>query len=152
VGEGDHEVELMTDVYLFSTPDGGEIDANNGRLTMSDGLDTAVYLSLFGGNEDDSGSDGDARKQWWGNLSETDPPRQYRSETQHLLKSLPLIPASLRRIEDAAKRDLAWMVPSPARAVDARATIPALNTVRLELAVDIDGTVFSFTFTEHGTR
>ena len=141
----------MTDVRLFNTDDGGEITVENGRFEMSDGLETAVYLSLFGGNEDDSGSEGDDRRQWWGNLGENEPSRQYRSETQHLLRALPLLPASLRRIEDAVKRDLGWMVPSPARAVDARATIPALNTVRIDVAVEVDGKTFPFSFTEYAS-
>ena len=128
----------MTDVRLHNTEDGGEITVENGRFEMSDGLEASAFLSLFGGNEDDSGLDADAERQWWGNLSESDPTREYRSETQYLLRSLPLIPANLRRFEDAAKRDLGWMVPSVASAVAASATIPALNTVRLEIAINED--------------
>ena len=83
----------------------------NGQIVLCDGKYAAVYLSLYGGNDDDSGLDGDAHRQWWGNMDETDPARTYRSETQHALKAAPLIPANLGQFEDAAKRDLAWMMP-----------------------------------------
>jgi phage gp46-like protein len=142
----------MTDVALRHTNDGGEIVAANGLLDMDDGLYGAVYLSMYGGNVEDSGSDGDKANQWWGNMSELEPEQTYRSETQHALRSLPLVPASLRQIEDAVKRDLEWMVPKPASAVDVRATMPALNTIKIEVAITIDGRVFRFEFTEYGTK
>ena len=141
----------MTDFLIVHEPDGGEVMIENGRVELTDGPESAVYLSLFGGNEEDSGGYGDARKQWWGNLDETDPARCYRSETQYLLKSLPLIPANLRRLEDAAERDLGWMLSATPRIADAisvAATMPALNTVELAIALTINEqtfrTVFSF--------
>lgn len=140
----------MTDVALRHTDNGGEIEATNGLLTLDDGLYGAVYLSLYGGNVDDSGSNGDKPRQWWGNLSELESAGTYRSETQNALRSLPLVPASLRQIEDAVKRDLAWMIPSPASAIDARCTMPALNTMKIECAITIDGNVFPFEFSEYG--
>jgi phage gp46-like protein len=139
----------MTDVALRHTDNGGEITAANGLLNLDDGLYGAVYLSLFGGNIDDSGSDGDKSRQWWGNLSELSPERKHRSETQNVLRSLPLVPASLRQIEDANKRDLAWMVPDVATA-DARATMPALNTVKMEIAIRVDGRTHHYSFTHYG--
>lgn len=138
----------MPDVRLENAEDGGEMEFVNGAATMDPGVGTAVFLSLFGGNEDDSGLTGDNAKQWWGNLSETLPARKYRSETQALLRSLPLIPANLRRIEDAAARDLAWMVDELTASIETRATIPAVNHVRLEIAVTIDGRTSRYTFDE----
>jgi phage gp46-like protein len=98
----------MTDVLLFHTIDDGEITATNGAIATTDGHETAVYLSLFGGNFDDDGSR-DNPLQWWGNFGETDPARTYRSETQYLLESTPPTSGNLRRIEAAVKRDLAWL-------------------------------------------
>jgi len=140
----------MTDVVLENTSDGGEITITNGLFTMGDGLGAAVYLSLFGGNVEDGGADGDKPVQWWGNWSETEASHQYRSETQHLLKSLPLIPASLRRIEDAVTRDTAWMVPTPASAIAVVVTMPALNTVKIQIDVTVNGKVFQFIYVETG--
>lgn len=127
------------DVLLFQTNDDGEIEVENGRATLTGGLETAAYLSLFGGNEPDSGR-ADDPLTWWGNLAETQPERQYRSETQYLLRSLPAIPANLRRLEQAAERDLAWMVSvNAAASVSATASIPARNRVRLVVRIEADG-------------
>ena len=102
---------------------------------MSEGLETAVYLSLFGGNEDDP-AEADTALQWWGNLLETEPERAYRSETQYLVRSLPAIPLNLRRIEQAAARDLQWILDTGvAQSVTIEATIPAVNRVRLGVVI-----------------
>lgn len=139
----------MTDVKFYHTADGGEIDYVNGQAVMSDGLAAAGYLSLFGGNEDDSGGEDTAALQWWGNLGETDPDRQYRSETQYLVRSLALTPSNLRRIEDAAARDLAWLVNSGlAQGLAVRATLPAPDRVAIVGTIEVDGEVYPFEFTE----
>lgn len=125
----------MTDVLLRQTNDGGDITIEGGLLLMSEGLETAAYLSLFGGNEDDP-AETDTALQWWGNLLEAEPARAYRSETQHLVKSLPAIPLNLRRIEQAAARDLQWMLDTElAQRITIEATIPAVNRVRLGIEI-----------------
>lgn len=125
----------MTDVLLRLTPDGGDITVENGLTLMSDGLETAALLSLYGGNEQDPG-DADSSEQWWGNLGETEPNRRYRSETQYLLRSLPAVPANLRRIEEAAQRDLEWMLDSGiAKSIAVSASIPELNRVQVDVVI-----------------
>jgi len=125
----------MTDVFLRQTNDGGDIFAEGGLLAMSDGLETAVYLSLFGGNEQDPAAS-DATEQWWGNIGEPEPARTYRSETQYLLRSLPAVPANLRRIEQAAERDLQWMLDTGvAQSIAVSARIPELNRVAVDVTV-----------------
>lgn len=125
------------DILLRQTVDGGEIEVENGTVLMSGGLETAVFLSLFGGNEQDDGRP-DNPATWWGNLLDADrPERQYRSQTQHLIRSIPAVPANLRRVEDAARGDLAWMVTTgAASAVAAVATMPGLNKVLLSVTID----------------
>lgn len=126
------------DVLLYQTNDDGDINVDGGIVAMSGGLETAAYLSLFGGNEQDDGRK-DNPLQWWGNLGE-DPERQYRSETQYLLRSVPAIPANLRRIEEAAVRDLGWFVSSgAATSVSAAASMPGLNKVRLAVTIEANG-------------
>lgn len=125
----------MTDVLLRQTDDGGNISIQGGLLLMSDGLETAAYLSLYGGNEDDPGED-DLTLQWWGNLLEVEPERAYRSETQFLLASMPAIPANLRRAEQAASRDLAWMLATElAQSIEVEATIPAKDRILLAITI-----------------
>jgi phage gp46-like protein len=137
----------MTDALFSCGQDGGDITIENGTIQLDDGLVAAVYLSWFGGNEEDSGMDGDIRRQWWANTCEADPNRQYRSELQYLLRGMPLTPANLKRVQDAAERDVAWMVTTGvAKSVSVTATIPALNTLKLAGAITVDGTTYPFSF------
>jgi phage gp46-like protein len=128
----------MTDVLLFQTNDNGEIEIEGGQVTMTDSLETAVYLSLFGGNIEDDGSQ-DNRRTWWGNLDENEPANEYRSETQYLLGTVPAVSANLKRIEDAATRDLQWL---EAGTLEVSASLTGLNRVKID--VTIDDTPFSY--------
>ncbi len=119
----------------------------NGLVQLDDDPYTAIALSLFGGNYADAGDDATASKQWWGNYEIVDLTRRQRSETQYLLYSQPLITATLKRIEDAAMRDLAWMTASGyATFVRTRATMPGLNRVKLEVFVTVDDRLYTFKF------
>lgn len=134
------------DVRLYQTDDGGEIAVERGVVEMDGGLETAVYLSLFGGNEDDDGRP-DNPVNWWGNLIEDRPERIYRSETQHLLRALPATSGNLPRIEDAVKRDLAWVVPAGvASEVSASASVIGLNRVKITVSVEAVGSPSRFEF------
>lgn len=131
--------EQQGDVQLYQADDGGGIDVTAGIVAMSGGLETAAYLSLFGGNEQDDGR-ADNPLQYWGNLSETQLERQYRSETQYLLRSIPAIPANLLRLKDAAKRDLAWLLAvGAATSIDVSVSMPGLNRVLITLTLGIEG-------------
>ncbi len=137
------------DVRLFQTVDDGDISVVNGLFDMDGGLETAAYVSLFGGNEDDDG-----RKSspftWWGNLDEIDTAYQYRSETQNLLQSLPLISANLLRVEDAAKRDLEWFKSfNIASEVLVEASIPGINKIQIDVIIRAEGEESRFTFVEN---
>jgi hypothetical protein len=43
------------DLLLEDTPDGGDIRIENNLFVSDRSFNTAVYLSLFGGNKDDNG-------------------------------------------------------------------------------------------------
>lgn len=119
------------DVSLFQTVDGGDIAINDGVVGMSSGLGTAVYLSMFGGNE--------SSNAWWGNSLNESIAHQYTSETGFLLKSAPATSNNLRRIEDAAARDLAWLITQEiATSVSVFATIPKINSVQITVNIDLD--------------
>lgn len=124
------------DVRLFQTQNDGDIALAGGVIEMEPGLSTAAYLALFGGNEDDDGSDSNPAN-WWGNLSETDPAKQYRSETQNLLKSLPNIPVNLRVLREAALRDLAFFTSEGiAQKVSVSLSKPERNRVNFQINID----------------
>jgi phage gp46-like protein len=121
------------DVYLFDTLDGGDVTQD---LAIRDGLESSVYLSLFGGNIKDDGREDNAFN-WWGNIGENVQSRKYRSETAYLVSTVSPTPSNLRLIEDAAKRDLAWVisdgVTSELRVV---ASMPKLNFVKLSVFME----------------
>jgi phage gp46-like protein len=139
------------DVLLFQTADGGDITAANGQIKLTEGLDTASILSLFGGNAEDSGLTADDSKQFWANFDEPDPDKRYRSKLQFLLRTLPLIPANLPRFEEAAVADLQWLTTSTADSIAARATMPGVGKVKIEIALVINGTTTKFSVTPPGT-
>lgn len=120
------------DVHLFDSLDGGNVTDS---LDTRDGLETSVYLSLFGGNALDDGRPQNPAT-WWGNIGESEAAKQYRSEAAFLLRTVPPNTANLKRIEAAAARDLAWMVPEYANAVRVNAVMPKLNAVKLEVFID----------------
>jgi len=137
------------DVILFQTDDGGDILIENGIAAMSGGLETSAYLSMFGGNEDDDGR-ADNSANWWGNIDETETARQYRSETQNLLQGLPATTGNLRRIEDAAKRDLAWMITEGvASEIFVIATMPGINEILITVIVLARGEESEFKFAQN---
>jgi len=137
------------DVVLCQTNDDGEISVVGGVVEMSGGLSTSVYLSLFGGNEDDGGEQ-DSTASWWGNVDETLPERQYHSETQFLLQGIPASSANLRRVEDAALRDLQWVRDlSIASAIAVDASVPALNRIKLTIDIEAAGEESRFEFVEN---
>lgn len=139
----------MTDVLLFQSPDNGEMEIEGGLVTLTPGLDTAAYLSLFGGNWKDDGSQNN-RQTWWGNLDESEPSKRYRSETQFLLGTIPAISRNLRRIEDAATRDLQWLLDeSVASSLTVSASLIGLNRVKIEIVIRAEGDESQFSYTEN---
>lgn len=139
----------MSDVLLFQTVDNGNINVVNGQTELTDGFETAVYISLFGGNEADDGTDGNSQN-WWGNLDENDPSGVIRSETGYIINMSRPIPANLGNIEDAAVRDLQWMIDSgAASSVEATASMPGLNRVNLSITIRAEGEETQFTFSEN---
>ncbi len=138
----------MTDVLMFNAPDGGEILVENGVVALSDGLETAAYLALFGGNSDDSGDAAESPLQWWGNHDELNPARKYRSRFQYLMFRLPPITSNLLRLEEAALADLQPTFEGVATNISVRCSMPAINRIAVTINFEIDGAVNTFTFTE----
>ena len=137
------------DVLLFQTNDDGNIIVENGIVEMSGGLETAAYLSLFGGNEDCNGLAA-CPFSWWGNSNENDESKKQISETQFLVESLPAASNNLRRVEDAALRDLSWFIrDNIASSVSVVASIPMVNLVKLVVKINAEGLESTFEFVEN---
>ena len=96
------------DLLLFDTPDGGDFLLTEGLLESDRSYDTAVYLSLFGGNKKDNGRVGN-RKTWWGNtLRGVSENQKISSRFQAVIFGMPMSSKTILEAEDAAKIDLSW--------------------------------------------
>ena len=140
------------DVLLCQTNDNGDINIENGIVEMSCGLETAAYLSLFGGNFEDANIStlNKVPMTWWGNVEEIELSKQYRSQAQHLLQSIPLTTGNLLRIEEACKKDLQWFLDDKvASSVDVSASIIGLNKISISITIEAKGEESSFEFVEN---
>jgi len=115
------------DVRLTPTADGGDITLLGGQPDMDQGLETAVYVSLFSG------------PAWWGNLSGALDERA-ESNLESLL-SQTLTNQTRLDAEEYARQALAWMLRSGIAAkVTVAATLPTLGWLVLSIVIEQPGT------------
>lgn len=112
----------MSDIYLQSSNGIADMVIINGLPQLTDGLDNAVYLSLF-------------MLDYWGNsISEED--EKYNTEIPKIMAEQNLTNQTRLDIIEAGKKSLAWMVEKGiASNIDVVAEIPSIG--RLNLAVTI---------------
>ena len=97
------------DLLLYDSPDGGEIDVLDGLFMCDRAFDSAVYLSLFGGNRNDAGKV-KSPKEWWGNmLGGTADAEKMTSRFQAVITGLAMTTKNIALCENEAVRDLAWL-------------------------------------------
>ena len=97
------------DLLLYDTPDGGDIQIENGLFVSEKKFSTAVYLSLFGGNKDDPAKVKN-NKEWWGNLLNITKNEKLRSRFQNIIFGLPMTVKHIHEAEMAAAMDLNWFI------------------------------------------
>jgi phage gp46-like protein len=98
------------DLLLEDTPDGGDIRIENNLFVSDRSFNTAVYLSLFGGNKDDNGKVKN-NKTWWGNTLEgTAENEKLVSRFQAIIFGLPMTTKNIQEAESAARLDLKWVI------------------------------------------
>jgi phage gp46-like protein len=98
------------DLLLEDTPDGGDIVINNCLFVNDPSFNTAVYLSLFGGNEDDNGKV-ENKNTWWGNtLPGISKNEKLVSRFQNIIFTLPMTSKNIQSAENAARLDLQWAI------------------------------------------
>ena len=97
------------DVLLILKENGIDININNGLIEMTGGFETAIILSLFGGNDQDDGTESTKKYEFWGNKLENDQNKKLISRTGGILTGLPVTPNNLRLIDQAIQLDLNWM-------------------------------------------
>ena len=103
-------MDFEGDLLLEETPDGGDISIVGGLMVNDRSFGTAVYLSLFGGNKEDSGKVQN-RRTWWGNtLRGVSENEKMISRFQALIFGLPMTTKNILNAEDAARLDLKWLM------------------------------------------
>jgi phage gp46-like protein len=97
------------DLLLYDTPDGGEVALESGLFVSDKQFSTAVYLSLFGGNEEDPGKVKN-NQEWWGNLLDVSESEKLKSRFQYIVSGLPMTVKNIKEAETAAQLDLQWFI------------------------------------------
>lgn len=140
------------DVLLISTVDGGDMVIQDDFVKATGGFETAAYLSLFGGNREDNGTESTIKKSWWGNQLEPDnPERRMISRTQNLMFGLEATPGNLLKIIEAAKQDLSWFKDMGiADTIEVSGRIPDRNRLELNIGIFKDSDLLEdFKFVEN---
>ena len=121
------------DVLLLSTEDGGDLNIEGGLIQMTGGFETAVYLSLFGGNDLDNGSPATKPFQFWGNLLDNN---LMTSKTQNTLQGCAATPNNLRVVNEAILFDLNWLKEDKiADDIIINLSLPSKNRLQIEIEV-----------------
>lgn len=116
-------VNCEGDPKLYDAGDSTDLSIVNGQPVMDEGLENAVYLSLFTG------------PLWWGDaVSETS--EQYGSLLESVLTRT-LTNQTRLDAEQYARDALAWLVSEGvAKAVTVTGTIPAVGLLGLTIAIE----------------
>jgi phage gp46-like protein len=124
------------DLLLAETPDGGEVAIENELFACDRSFNTAVYLSLFGGDKDDNGKVKNS-KTWWGNtLDGTQENEKLVSRFQAVISGLPMTAKNIQEAESAASLDLKWIT-DEGIAEKIKVSGRAVTLSRFALRVDI---------------
>jgi hypothetical protein len=105
----------VVDILAIETGNGGDMLLRGRDIATAFGWENMVYLALFGGNPNYSTPrtrpNGEQAFDWWGNglIAPTDTTAQFNSLTENALNTIALTSAGRVLIEDAVKKDLAFM-------------------------------------------
>jgi phage gp46-like protein len=123
--------EFSGDALLDFSDGRGELVLEDGLFKDCRDFSTAVCLSLFGGNKDDT--KGLEKDTWWGNLIPgTKETERMKSEFSAAVDGTPLTSGNIRRAQEAAERDLSW-IKSEAGAETIDVSVSAVNSHRVYL-------------------
>ena len=119
------------DLYVYQTPDGGEIKNVLGEPVMDGGLENAVYLSLFAS---------ETGGHWMNEYLSEDEKIECRFYSY--VKGAPKTASTMTRAEDLALLDLAWMI-RVQLADEINATITSADAMTATILVEVkkNGTV-----------
>lgn len=120
----------MSDILIIQTDDGVDAVLNENDLVLTNGLETALLLSLTA----------DVKAEWWGNdlLSIEE---QFDGKTLNILKTTALNSAGRLLIEQAVKSDVSKVLGSVKFGV-----LVVLLVDRVEININIEDLVFVFSY------
>ncbi len=102
-------MDFEGDVLLVETDDGADIVIENGQIVSSENAQTAVFLSLFGGNDEDA--DGREKESWWGNeIAGTALAERVQSGFLAEITGKAITSSMLQKSKAAAESDLQWLI------------------------------------------
>jgi len=111
------------DPKIFDTGDGVELSIIGGQPEMDDGLENAVFLSLF------------TSPGWWGNIL-SEPAEKSASRLETALRRT-LTNQTRLDVEQYAREALAWMVAEGiAKKITVSATIPEVGLCLVIIKID----------------
>lgn len=108
---------ITKDISLFESGSGGDFAVVNNDLLMGESLFQQVYLSLFGGNVEESTKqfylENEERFDYWGNslLWNDIKTKQFNSETERTIKNVVLNSAGRVSILQAIEKDIEYLKP-----------------------------------------
>lgn len=119
------------DVKLIITKEGFDIDLKNNFVEMTSGFESAIFLSIFGGNEEDDYSEATKEKQFWGNRLNGN---QYRSRTLKFINGSYANAQNLQLLEKNILLDLNWFIEENiADTLEVDCSIPNFNELKIDI-------------------
>lgn len=119
------------DVKLIITKEGFDIDLKNNFIEMTSGFESAIFLSIFGGNEEDDYSEATKEKQFWGNRLNDN---QYRSRTLKFINGSYANAQNLQLLEQNILLDLNWFIEENiADTLEVDCSIPNFNELKIDI-------------------
>lgn len=119
------------DVKLIITKEGFDIDLKNNFIEMTSGFESAIFLSIFGGNEEDDYSEATKEKQFWGNRLDGN---QYRSRTLKFINGSYANAQNLQLLEKNILLDLNWFIEENiADTLEVDCSIPNFNELKIDI-------------------
>lgn len=117
---------------------GGDLILSGNDLAMVFGIENMPYLAMFGGNPGYSTKSKVTEEQsfdWWGNnlLMRGNPSAQFNSLTEYTLRNVVLNSAGRIQIEEAIKKDLAFLSEMATVSVDV--SIISVDAIKIEIKI-----------------
>lgn len=126
------------DIELIETGNGGDTTINGNDLAMVFSFENMPYLAMFGGNKEAVTTQRlptEQAQDYWANalLMPNDPSIQFNSLTEKALDTIPLTSSGRLLIEEAIKKDLAFMQPFAEISVSTQ--IIATDTITINIGI-----------------